>query len=256
MLSGYINHSSGAIIVNILITDDEPLARQRLERFLQDLGEKQIHQAQHGLQAIEYCQNNLVDIIFLDIRMPAMDGLETAQHLCQLPNPPAIVFVSAYDEYALKAFSVNAIDYLMKPVNSEQIHNALKKAKRMNAQVIQQLRSESNHHHRQHISTQFRGEIQLIPIKDIYYFQADQKYVNVCHKNGECLIEEPLKSLEEEFSKQFIRIHRNALINKYFISGLSKNDMGRLTIVLKECHTQLEISRRHVSEIRALVKSL
>ncbi|MCO7227096.1 LytTR family DNA-binding domain-containing protein [Pleionea sp. CnH1-48] len=242
--------------MKVLITDDEPLARQRLERMLLQLGDFDIAQVSHGLDAVNYCQKNAVELVFMDIRMPGMDGLEAAYHLTQMETPPAVVFVTAYDDYALQAFSVSAVDYLLKPVKQEDIESALSKASRLNRTQVQQLMEESKQPQRQHISTRLRGEVHLIPVKDIFYFQADQKYVNVRHVNGEALIEEPLKQLEQEFDQTFIRIHRNALVNKHCISGLVKDSAGHLLIQLKSDDTQLEVSRRHAAEVRKLIKSL
>ncbi len=243
--------------MNILITDDEPLARQRLERLLQDLEGHRCFQAKNGVEAVQLCTQQSIDVVFLDIRMPEMDGLEAAYHLAQMDTPPAVIFVTAYDDYALKAFSVNAIDYLLKPVKQEQIKDALSKATRLNRIQVNKLADETpNSPKRQHISARVRGEIQLIPIKDIVYFQADQKYINVRHLKGEVLIEEPLKQLENELDDKFVRIHRNALVNKSYIAGLTKNNDGHLLISLKQCDQQLEVSRRHASEIRKLIKAL
>ncbi|NVJ59174.1 MAG: response regulator transcription factor [Gammaproteobacteria bacterium] len=244
--------------MNILITDDEYLARNRVQRLLLEIDPNHtVFEAENGVDAIKQCTNNNIDLIFMDIRMPDMDGLEAAWHLSKTETPPAIIFVTAYDDYALKAFSVNAIDYLLKPVKRENLIKAIEKAGKLNQTQLSKLNTkESNLGQRQHISTKLRGEIHLIPIRDIYFFQADQKYVNVCHKNGEALIEEPLKQLEQEFSDQFVRVHRSALVNKRIIEGLVKDKSGQLLMTLKETDHKLEVSRRHAPDIRKLIKSL
>ncbi|WP_144392612.1 LytR/AlgR family response regulator transcription factor [Pleionea sediminis] len=244
--------------MNLLITDDEPLARQRLERMLAESNpNSKVFEASTGREALDICNKTSIDLVFLDIRMPEMDGLEAAGHLMQLENPPAVIFVTAYDDYALDAFSVNAIDYLLKPINRENLAKAIAKASRLNSiqiqKAVEQTPDASN---RKHISARIRGEVRLVPVNDIFYFQADQKYINVKHKGGETLIEDPLKQLEKEFSDQFVRIHRNALVNKQYIHGLTKNEKGHLFIVLKDCEDELEVSRRHAAEIRKLVKQL
>ncbi len=244
--------------MNLLITDDEPLARQRLEKMLEESHPKSaIYQASSGKEAVELCNQHAMDVVFLDIRMPVMDGLEAAQHLMHLEKPPAVIFVTAYDDYALDAFSVNAVDYLLKPIKREKLAQAIAKAGKLNPvqlnKVVDQAPEPSQ---RQHISARVRGEVQLVPLIDIFYFQADQKYINVKHRNGEILIEEPLKQLEKEFPEQFVRIHRSVLVNKRYIAGLNKNDKGHLFVTMKECSDQLEVSRRHASEVRKLIKSL
>ncbi len=244
--------------MNLLITDDEPLARQRLEKMLEESHPKSaIYQASSGKEAVELCNQHAMDVVFLDIRMPVMDGLEAAQHLMHLEKPPAVIFVTAYDDYALDAFSVNAVDYLLKPIKREKLAQAIAKAGKLNPvqlnKVVDQALEPSQ---RQHISARVRGEVQLVPLVDIFYFQADQKYINVKHRNGEILIEEPLKQLEKEFPDQFVRIHRSVLVNKRYIAGLNKNDKGHLLVTMKECSDQLEVSRRHASEVRKLIKSL
>jgi two-component system response regulator AlgR len=243
--------------VNILITDDESLARQRLMRLLDNCGDFELHEAETGIEAVEKCHQQAIDLVFLDIRMPDMDGLEAAWHLAQMDTPPAVIFVTAYDDYALQAFSVNAIDYLLKPVKQEQLQQALNKASRLNRVQLNKVVEEiPNKPKRQHISAQLRGEIKLVPINEILFFQADQKYVNVHHKGGEVLIEEPLKQLEQELGDRFIRIHRNALVNKQYITGLIKTSEGHLQLTLRHTEQTLEVSRRHAPEVRKLVKAL
>ncbi len=244
--------------MKILITDDEPLARQRLERMISQIGEHEILQAENGLEAVNLCNKHRFDLVLLDIRMPEMDGLEAALHLLKLDEKPAIAFVTAYDEHALQAFKVNAVDYLLKPAKADDIAALIERLQtptRLQLQQFQQLTPELNQQ-RQHISARLGAEVQLIPIKDIFYFHADQKYVNVKHKKGEALIEEPHKAIESELGQDFVRIHRNALVNIQFIKGLHKHSDGRLLCLIKELDHELEVSRRHASEIRKLIKKL
>ncbi|NVJ50930.1 MAG: response regulator transcription factor [Gammaproteobacteria bacterium] len=244
--------------MNILLTDDEYLARERLKRLLNDSHqEHQIFEAETGIDAIKQCTEHDIELVFMDIRMPEMDGLEAAWHLSKVEAPPAIIFVTAYDEYALKAFSVNAIDYLLKPVKREDLIRAISKAGKLNQLQLTKLHDKAPQlPQRQHISARVRGEVQLIAIRDILYFQADQKYVNVRHQAGEVLIEDSLKQLEQDFNEQFIRIHRNALVNRDYINGLTKDQQGHLFVTLKGIEQTLEVSRRHAADIRKLIKSL
>ncbi|KAG1707588.1 Porphobilinogen deaminase [Nymphon striatum] len=182
------------------------------------------------------------DLILLDISMPVMDGLEVAKHLSGMPNPPAVIFTTAYGEYALEAFSTKATGYLMKPIRKEQLFKSLEQARSLNRAQRSEAQSDTDLDGaaRKHICARMRGNLELIPIEDVYYFQADQKYVTVRHKNGEVIIEESLKSLESDLSEKFIRIHRNALVAKSRISGLAKTNIGRVKVQIDKIEDELE----------------
>lgn len=242
--------------MKLVIVDDEPLARDRLRHMLKDFNNVDIAgEAANGIEALKLIEQSKPDVVLLDIRMPGMDGLEVASHLCNIEEAtPAIIFTTAYGEHALDAFDVEAIDYLLKPVRKEKLGKAIEKATKLNQAQLESISKQSNA--RSHISARVRGNIQLIPIKDIFYFQADHKYVNVHHAEGESLIEDTLKELEKEFEGTFIRIHRNALISLEQISGMVKTSNGQQMITLKNSEQTLEISRRHISEVRKLLKSL
>ncbi len=242
--------------MKILVVDDEPLAQQRLKLLLTEFDAVSIVKtANNGLQAIEACQLSKPDVVLMDIRMPAMDGLEASSHISQIDDAPAIIFTTAYDEYALEAFNVNAIDYLLKPVRRQKLEEAILKASSLNQAQLNVIKSQKEPG-RSHISTKISGNIKLIPINDIIYFQADQKYVTVKHINGETIIEDTLKELQVEFADAFIRVHRNALIAKGYISGLYRDGEGHSFVTLKELGIKLEISRRHLAEVKKLIKSL
>lgn len=242
--------------MKILVCDDEAPARDRLVSMIGELeGFEAVGQAANGMEALQQTQQLQPDIVLLDIRMPGMDGIEAARHLSGAENPPAVIFTTAYDSYALQAFEASAIDYLLKPVRLERLQEALDKAGKLTRAHINSLDEHHEPDARTHICVRFRGDLQLIPVQDICYFMADQKYVTVRHVNGEVLIEEALKSLEQEFGQQFIRIHRNALVARAFLVGLQKTADGRHVVKLKNCDKQLEVSRRHLSEVRQLLKS-
>ncbi len=242
--------------MKILVVDDEPLAQQRLKLLLTDLDVvSQVQTANNGLQAIEVCQTSKPDVVLMDIRMPAMDGLEASSHISQMDDAPAIIFTTAYDEYALEAFNVNAIDYLLKPVRRQKLEEAILKASSLNQAQLNAIKLQKEPG-RSHISTKISGNINLIPINDIIYFQADHKYVTVKHINGETIIEDTLKELQVEFVESFIRVHRNALIAKDYISGLYRDGEGHSYVTLKDIGIKLEISRRHLSKVKKLIKSL
>jgi len=242
--------------MNILVVDDEELARARIKSLLDDHIDYTIcAEAENGAEALMMVERHQPDLILLDISMPVMDGLEVAKHLSGMPNPPAVIFTTAYGEYALEAFSTKATGYLMKPIRKEQLFKSLEQARSLNRAQRSDAAEDIDGSSRKHICARMRGNLELIPIEEIYYFQADQKYVTVRHKNGEVIIEESLKSLETDLSEKFIRIHRNALVAKSRISGLAKTNIGRVKVQIDKIEDELEVSRRHVAEIRRFVRN-
>ncbi len=252
-------------MIKILIVDDESLARERLLALLNDIKndinrDYQLSQAKNGIEAISQVNQNEPDIILLDIRMPGMSGLEVAQHLMQKENPPAIIFTTAYDEYALKAFESQAVDYLLKPIRQERLEKALSNCSKLNKVQLEQVNVQQDKpSYRGHISSQIRGNILLVPIEDIYCFLADNKYTTVKYDKlgvpSETIIEDTLKSLEQEFELHFLRIHRNALVKKSAIESLEKQEDGRVLVKIKNIDHNCEVSRRHLSNVRKILKS-
>lgn len=241
-------------MMKILVVDDESLARARLCRFIEtaNLGDV-ICEAQNGIEAIKAVEKFSPEVVLMDIQMPGMNGLEAAQHLSQLDTPPAIIFTTAYDEYALQAFDVQAVGYLLKPVRLDDLKLALSKLKKLNKAQSQAL----NHNpRRSHISAKSHHGLELIPIENIILFRADHKYISVFHKLGELLIDEPLKELEAEFESEFIRIHRNALVSIKAISGLIKVDDSSYALRVAGLDEPIAVSRRHVAAVRKLIKAL
>ena len=242
--------------MKILIVDDEQLARTRLRGMLQQLnGYEVVAEAANGKQALEASQIHQPDVVLLDIRMPGMDGLEAAEHLSKLDTPPAVIFTTAYNDYALAAFKTHAVDYLLKPVRKEHLQQALTAAHQLNRAQLQAIgEAEARHAEPSHISARVKGNIQLIPVDKIYYFQAEHKYVTVGYPEGEVLIEDSLVTLEKKFAQRFMRIHRNALVAIEHIAALEKDKQGHCHIKLKECDKLLEISRRHLPTVRKFIK--
>lgn len=242
--------------MNVLIVDDEQLARQRLRHMLSGMGEQVVGEAATGEQALQQTIHSSPDVVFMDIRMPGMDGLEAAGYINQMDNPPAIIFTTAYSDHALQAFETHAVDYLLKPIKQDSLANAINAAKRLTRVQIQRLRTEDDGEARSKICVKSRGALELVPIEDIIFFKADQKYVTLKTDDHEYLIEESLKALEQEFASRFVRIHRNALVSENHIAGISKNGDGHQCIVLSETDEILEISRRHLPSIRKKLKNL
>jgi len=244
--------------MKVLIVDDEPLARERLDALLRECGNVEIvGQAGNGREAVETVARLTPDVVLLDIRMPLMDGLEAARHLAGFDTPPAVIFCTAYDEHALAAFEANAIDYLVKPIRRERLQAALERARRFGAPQLAQVQSAgAAAPHRSHLCARVRGNLVLVAVADIQYLLAEDKYVVVHHSGGEVLVEEALKSLETEFAERFVRIHRNCLIARERLAGLTRGADGRIFARLGGVTAPLEVSRRNLPGLRKLVRSL
>ena len=241
--------------MRILLADDETLSRERLRDLLQDIGEgvEVVGEAANGLEALRMTITLKPDTVLLDINMPGLDGLRCARELARLADVPAVVFVTAHDDFALQAFEVAACDYLLKPVRKERLSAALAKAQRFTPSHWDRLdahlpRIQSR---RDYICAHRSGEIRLIAVGDILYFHADQKYTTVKTLDGEALIEESLKSLEQEFEGRFLRIHRNALVAAGSIERLELAGWRGGKLRLRGLPEPLDISRRCLPALRA-----
>jgi len=244
--------------VKLLIVDDEAPARERLRRLLQEIGPpyRVVGEAASGEAALALAHEQGVDLVLMDIRMPGLDGLATAARLAKAQTPPAVIFTTAYDEHALAAFEHQAVDYLLKPIRKQRLARALERAQVLTAAQLDALgRAEAiPAGTRQSVCATYRGGVQTIPISEIRFFRAEEKYVVARHGNGEILLEEPLKALEEDFAEQFLRIHRNALVAKAYLRGLEKGADDRFRACL-ESGEKLEVSRRHVAAVRGWLRS-
>ncbi len=246
-------------MMRVLIVDDEALARTRMRALLAEIDQpatEVVGEAADGRAAIELCDQLQVQVVLLDISMPVMDGLEAARHLATGENPPAIIFCTAYDEHALAAFEARAIDYLVKPVRAERLRSALDRAEKLSIDDRRAPSSGLGNRSRSHLCARVRGNLRLVAINEISYLLAEDKYVVVHSDQGEVLIEESLKTLEQEFPDQFVRIHRNCLIAVERLQGLDRDADGNLQARVQGAPRPLEISRRCLPAIRALVKHL
>src|SRR5688572_30443442 len=204
--------------MRVVIADDEPLARERLRGLLaEQRGVEVVAEAADGQHALHACAEHHPDLVLLDIAMPGIDGLEAARHLAAFEPRPAVVFCTAYDAHALSAFEAEAIDYLVKPVRPERLAAAIERVRTFAAGRTQATATTSTSpaQRRTHLCARLRGSLRLIPVEDVHYLHAEEKYVIVHHARGEDLIEESLKSLEEEFGERFVRIHRNCLVARH-----------------------------------------
>ena len=244
--------------MRVLIVDDEPLARDRMASLLADIaGVTVVGTADDGRDAVILCEEREADCVLLDISMPGLDGLEAARHMSQLPTPPAIVFCTAFDKHALAAFEASAVDYLVKPVRPERLVAALERARRFTGERFREIAEHlPGTQSRTHICARIRGNLKLVPVSDVLYFLAEDKYVVVHSDAGEILIEESLRSLEDEFGQRFVRIHRNCLLAVDRIAGLRRTPDGRVFADVRGAQAPLEVSRRNLPALRKLVREL
>ena len=242
--------------MKVLIVDDEKPARDRLRQLVDDFGGYEVvGEAGNGEQAIELAASLRPDVVLLDIRMPGVDGIEAAHHLNAMEAPPAVVFTTAYNEYAIDAFEARAIGYVLKPVRRERLERALEHAARISGKALHDLTSGTPlENRRQHVCARIGDELRLIPIDTISCFTADQKYVCVHHDGGEDLIDDSLKALEEEFAGDFVRIHRGALVAVDKVDRLEKSADGKTRVILRQEEDnddgELTLSRRHLADVR------
>ena len=245
-----MSESENEQALRIFIVDDEPPARNRLHELLEDCSEQLalevVGEAVNGQEALDKLNQITADVVLLDIRMPQMDGIELAQHLNKLSNPPVIIFTTAYDAYAIQAFDLHAIDYLLKPIRLRRLFEALNRAREavpVQTEVLRNLMPEP----RKNLSIHERGKVHLIPIEQVLYLRAEFKYITVRTAEREFLIEESLNALEKEFPTRFVRIHRNSLIAKDAIAGFEKSgDEGESCwmVKLRGLDEMIAISRR------------
>ncbi len=237
-------------VARILIADDEAPARQRLRDLLDDCRDRFplaiVDEAKNGREVLDVLNREKVDIVLLDIRMPEIDGMEAARHIARMPDPPAIIFTTAFDAYAIKAFEVNAIDYLLKPIRVERLLTALGKTRASPPLSREALEAAANQP-RRHLSVHERGKIHLVPLADVLYLRAELKYVTVRTAEREYLVDESLTRLEEEFAESFVRVHRNCLVAREAIAGFERNaeeSESGWAVVIKATGEKLPVSRR------------
>ena len=245
--------------MRVLVVDDEPLARARLRALLASMPLIEVvGEAGDGQAAIDACMRLQPDAVLLDIAMPGMDGLEAARALANLQPRPAVVFCTAYDAHALSAFEAQALDYLVKPVRSERLAQALDKVRTYLAGrgAGRGAAQAGEPRARSQLCARLGGNLRMIPVDDIWFLQADEKYVVVHHARGEDLIEESLKSLETEFADRFVRIHRNCLVAREEIIELRRSPEGHVHAVLRHGGAALEVSRRCLPHLREALQQL
>lgn len=230
----------------VLVVDDESLARQRLIKMLEAMpGFELVAEADSGEQALAAIKQFQPDIVLLDIRMPGLDGMAVAKTIEAEDIDCDFIFTTAYDEYAVDAFDVQAKGYLLKPIKQEKL-----------AKVLHALHPESDGKTRNHLSASSRGNIELIPLDTVRLLQAEHKYVTVYHNGGESILDESLKTLECEFPQRFKRVHRNALVSVEHVCAMEKNSEGQFILKIADTDIQPIVSRRLVADVRLWLKQL
>ncbi|MFZ6872929.1 LytR/AlgR family response regulator transcription factor [Undibacterium sp. Di27W] len=260
----------------ILIVDDEAPARIRLKTLLTDVQAEcavtLVGEAENAMQALEQIASLRPDIILLDVQMPGMNGIELAQHLAHHQAhlaTPAIIFVTAYDEFAVKAFEVHALDYLMKPVRASRLVDAVTRAcekLRLEHRLPDTIATDATGVRRKHFSVLERGRILLVPVTDVLFLKAEQKYVTLHTAQREYLLEESLTSIELELGDLLVRVHRNALVARVAIHGVERavqvvdaeSSQEKVSeswqVIVTGCTERLPISRRQWPVIKAMVR--
>jgi two-component system response regulator AlgR len=248
-------------VLRLLLVDDEAPARARLRDLLGDIAADVpsvvAAEAADGFAALERAQAGDLDVALIDIRMPGMDGVELARHLARLPATPAVIFVTAFDQYAVRAFELAALDYLVKPVRAARLADALRKVRRRADDGVRL--EKSGLAIRRNLSCLERGRILLVPVAEILYLKAEQKYVTARTAQREYLLEESLVQLESEFSEHFLRIHRNCLVARAAVTGVEQAaDAGdaeaHWQVILGGAAECLPVSRRQWPQVKALLK--
>lgn len=231
--------------LSVLIVDDEALARRRIKEHLEDLGVLYFHEAESANNALNILSSYPIDVILLDVQMPNVNGLELAI-LIRKQFSAEIIFVTAHSEYALNAFELAATDYLTKPVRIERLKLALERAQKQ-IKSKEQLSENSN---KPYLVVNDRHGSHRIALDEIIYFKAELKYVTIRTLLGKHIFEDSLNQLQEKFPKEFIRVHRNALVAKTRIRRLRKNSDDNWIVEILGIPDTLEVSRRHLPALR------
>jgi two-component system response regulator AlgR len=253
--------------LKVLLVDDEAPARARLRQVLvtctASVPLTVVDEAVDGGSALAAVDRTAPDVVLLDIAMPGMSGLEVARHLAARPHPPAVIFTTAHDEHALRAFEVHALDYLLKPVTAARLAPALARAQRL-APMEPRLHAvaESLGAARTQLTVSERGKLLLVPVERIVYLRAELKYVTIRTVEREYLTEESLTALEREFGARFVRVHRNALVARAAIAGFQRvrgapdeegsEAEGHWEVLLHRLPERLPISRRQWAAVKAV----
>ena len=245
--------------LQVLVVDDELLARSRLRTLLADCASPPVTiagEAGNASQAMELLRRVAFDAVLLDIHMPGADGVALAQALRALPDPPAIVFVTAHSEHAVAAFELEAVDYLTKPVRLERLQSALQKVERVRSVARMAPQSETGP---EILLIQDRGRTERVPLPEVLYFKAELKYITVRTASRSYILDASLTELEERHPGQFLRVHRNALVARRAVRALEKHydpEEGEgWALRLNGIDELLAVSRRQLSAVREALEA-
>ena len=244
-------------MIRTLIVDDEPLARSRLKRLLSTVRDVEvIAMLENGQQAVDTVKQLEVDLILMDINMPHKNGLLAAREIVeQNEQAPAIIFCTAYDEYALQAFDAHAASYLLKPVDQAQLEQAVRKAASLSQLQLKSLQQASVASADAKLAIQHSGFIENHSVEQILYFRAEAKQVVAGILDaGEVIVYRTLKELESELEGYFVRVHRNTLVNRQRLEKFVRNEQGQVTVELSGCSEPIMVSRRHLPEVKKCFK--
>lgn len=231
-----------------LVVDDEPPARERLTALLRELEQVEVvGEARDAAEALQQVTALRPELLYLDVGLPGMSGLELARHLARLDEPPSIIFTTAHGEHAMEAFEAEAVGYLLKPVRKERLAAATERAQRLNTRQLDAMSAPA----RTHLAVRTRSGLRLLRVADVICLLAEDKYTTVRHTEGTDLIEDSLRALEIEFADRFLRVHRGALVNRDFVESIERSADGTHLVHLHGIAEPLAVSRRLAGDLKA-----
>lgn len=238
-----MSNSLGALLV-----DDEQPALRRLKRLVDAIeGCHVLGLCSESDQVLTAVRELEPDVVFLDVEMPGLGGLDLAKALRRLDRPPAVVFVTAFERYAVQAFDLEAVDYLVKPVRRERL---LRSLGRVRSEQVTEPPAQAS------LNARLGDRVTKVLLADVRVLLAEDKYTSVHHVNGVHLLEESLVNLEQRFPHRFLRVHRNALVSRMHLRGMFRDAAGRDHVEVAEVDCTPEVSRRNLAQVRRQLKEL
>ena len=241
-------------MLRAIIVDDEALSRKHFTHVVEQVGGVTlVGEAANIVEARELFERMQPEVVVLDVRLPGTSGLEWAKELAKATCPPAVIFSSAFESHALEAFRSGGDGYLLKPVKPELLRECLAKITR----ASRALRTGNlPAGERRFLTIKSRRGLTVLPIEDVRYFYADQKYVMAVTNDGERVLDEALRHLETEYHDALLRVHRNALVTIEHVTGLKRLPTGQYQVELRGIEGGPLVSRRHLSDVRKRLSSM
>jgi two-component system, LytTR family, response regulator AlgR len=257
--------SEPVVDLRVLVVDDEDLARLRLRGLVHECvapTARVVGEAANAAQTLAWLADNTCDMLLLDVQMPGRDGMQLAAELRRLPNPPALVFVTAHAEHAVRAFDLEAVDYLTKPVRRDRLHAALLRvAQRLALQRAQDSAPPATAPEEGVIVVNDRGRVVRVAVADVLYFKAELKYVTLRTAHHTFVLDDTLSELENRLGERFWRVHRNALVAQNAVRALERrtladeDDTGECwAVCIQPVNEWLAVSRRQVAMVREALR--